>query len=154
MTNLIGLVIEATGLRAEVGEAVQRLDRRNRPMCPPKWSGSRDGRDAADAARQHAGHRPGTPVSGTGDTFSVPVGDHLLGRVLDGLGRPIDEGPPIRASELRPAAGPPPSPMTRSMINRRLPLGVRALDTLVPCGRGQRLGIFAGSGSASAACWA
>ena len=77
----------------------------------------------------------------------MPVGDALLGRVLDGLGRPIDGGPEIRggrAARRRPAS--PPSPMDRPRISERLALGVRALDALVPCGRGQRLGIFAGSG--------
>ena len=81
----------------------------------------------------------------------APVGERLLGRVLDGLGRPIDGGEPLDAGgryvERRAArrdaaarrccAGP---------IDQRLPLGVRALDALIPCGRGQRLGIFAGSG--------
>jgi flagellum-specific ATP synthase len=66
--------------------------------------------------------------------------------VLDGLGRPIDGGPEISGCRPRVVAGSPPSPMDRPRISERLELGVRALDALVPCGRGQRLGIFAGSG--------
>ena len=146
VTNLIGLVIECTGLRAEVGELCSIATGRNRPDVPAEVVGFRDGRTLLMPLGNMQGIGPGTPVSATGDSFRVPVGDQLLGRVLDGLGRPIDGGPAIRASELRPAAGAPPSPMARSMIDRRLPLGVRTLDTLVPCGRGQRLGIFAGSG--------
>src|SRR5439155_3677882 len=78
--------------------------------------------------------------------FRVPIGEDLLGRVVDGLGRPIDSGPPVGGSDMRSPMGTPPSPLERTRIVSRLPLGVRALDTLVPCGHGQRLGIFAGSG--------
>ena len=70
----------------------------------------------------------------------------LLGRVLDGLGRPIDDGVPLEGGALRSTAARPPAPLGRSRIDERLDLGVRAIDTLVPCGRGQRLGVFAGSG--------
>jgi flagellum-specific ATP synthase len=77
---------------------------------------------------------------------SVPVGRELLGRVLDGLGRPIDGGPSLRHVPQVMVDHAAPHPLTRRMIDEPLPLGVRALDTLVPCGRGQRMGIFAGSG--------
>jgi flagellum-specific ATP synthase len=76
----------------------------------------------------------------------VPVGESLLGRVLDGLGRPLDDGPPILGLPTVGVDGTPPHPLRRAMVREPLRLGVRALDTLVPCGRGQRLGIFAGSG--------
>jgi flagellum-specific ATP synthase len=66
--------------------------------------------------------------------------------VLDGLGRPIDEGPPLLGTEPVTIEGSAPHPLRRDMIDRQLSLGVRAIDTLTPCGRGQRLGIFAGSG--------
>src|SRR3954454_14476904 len=146
VTNLIGLVIEATGLRAEVGELCTVTTGRNRPVVPAEVVGFREGRTLLMPLGEMHGIGPGTPVSATGGSFRVPVGRALLGRVLDGLGRPIDDGPPVTTGELRSAAGAPPSPMARSRIDRRLEMGVRALDTLVPCGRGQRLGIFAGSG--------
>jgi flagellum-specific ATP synthase len=76
----------------------------------------------------------------------VTVGDELLGRVLDGLGRPLDEGEELPAGRVRSADGSPPDPLDRPRIRERVGLGVRALDGMVPCGRGQRLGIFAGSG--------
>jgi len=91
----------------------------------------------------------GTPVRATGTRPSVLVGPGLLGRVLDGFGRPLD-GRPLQPGpdqlERVPIDGSPPHPLRRQPVDRPLPLGVRALDTLVPCGRGQRLGIFAGSG--------
>jgi FliI/YscN family ATPase len=80
------------------------------------------------------------------DDTQVPVGPDLVGRVLDGFGRPIDRKPPIRRAEsyrLHPAPG---SPLDREHITERIITGVRAIDSLVPCGRGQRMGIFGGSG--------
>jgi flagellum-specific ATP synthase len=70
----------------------------------------------------------------------------LLGRVLDGLGRPLDQGDELAVGRVRSADGAPPDPLERPRIRERVGLGVRTLDGMVPCGRGQRLGIFAGSG--------
>ncbi len=92
------------------------------------------------------GLRAGMPVRSTGGELTVSVGDALLGRVLDGLGRPIDgRGPIVGAREVGVHAAPPPA-LDRARVDQPLPLGVRALDTLVPAGRGQRFGLFAGSG--------
>jgi flagellum-specific ATP synthase len=93
-----------------------------------------------------SGIAPGNRVLASGSAFDLTVGEELLGRVLGGLGNPIDGGLPLQSTAHRPAAGDPPDSLSRARIQTRLPLGVRALDTLVPCGRGQRLGIFAGSG--------
>ena len=82
----------------------------------------------------------------TGAALQIQVGEVLRGRVLDGLGRPIDGGAPLQNCEWVSVEGEPPSAMERGLIREPLPLGVRALDTLIPCGRGQRMGIFAGSG--------
>ena len=90
---------------------------------------------------------PGTTARATGSPFRIRVGDDLLGRVIDGLGNPLDGD--ARAPTAGVRARPPPRRRTRSSrprIEERVDLGVRALDALVPCGRGQRLGIFAGSG--------
>ncbi|MFN8051656.1 MAG: FliI/YscN family ATPase [Acidimicrobiales bacterium] len=76
----------------------------------------------------------------------VPVGPELLGRVLDGMGTPIDGGPSIDGLRRVDIDGTPPHPLRRELVRTPQHLGVRALDTLVPCGRGQRLGVFAGSG--------
>lgn len=92
-----------------------------------------------------AGIGTGTPVTNTGGPLRVPVGPDLRGRILDGLGRPMDGGPPLRG-ELVSIEAAPPSAMERQLVDAPMPLGVRVLDTLVPCGRGQRIGIFAGSG--------
>jgi flagellum-specific ATP synthase len=92
-----------------------------------------------------AGLGTGSPVVSTGAPLRITVGPDLRGRILDGLGRPMDGGPPLRG-DLVGVDTPPPSALDRQLVAEPLPLGVRVLDTLVPCGRGQRLGIFAGSG--------
>jgi flagellum-specific ATP synthase len=92
-----------------------------------------------------AGLGAGTPVVSTGGALRVAVGPDLRGRILDGLGRPMDGGPPLRGEMVSIEAAPP-SAMARQLVDVPMPLGVRVLDTLVPCGRGQRIGIFAGSG--------
>jgi flagellum-specific ATP synthase len=92
------------------------------------------------------GVRAGALVTPTGGPMTIPVGTQLLGRVLDGLGRPMDDGPPLTDVELVTVESAPPHPLRRAKIDQQLSLGVRAMDALTPCGRGQRLGIFAGSG--------
>nr|WP_269474079.1 type III secretion system ATPase SctN [Variovorax sp. PBS-H4] len=89
-----------------------------------------------------------TEVFPTGREQMVPVGNGLLGRVLDGLGKPIDveQKGPLLVSKQYPVYGPAPDPLKRRVISEALPLGVRALDGLLTCGEGQRMGIFAAAG--------
>ncbi|MDR2576927.1 MAG: type III secretion system ATPase SctN [Puniceicoccales bacterium] len=94
------------------------------------------------------GISPATEVIPTGKVHMVPVGDELIGRVLDGLGNPIDvktKGP-LRTKKFYPVYADPPNPLTRNPIDKPLPLGVRALDGMLTCGEGQRMGIFAAAG--------
>jgi len=81
-----------------------------------------------------------------GKTFSIPVGRKLLGRVIDGLGHPIDGKGWIEADEMRSIYNQPPAPLERSRITQPIATGIRAIDSLLTCGKGQRIGIFAGSG--------
>lgn len=90
--------------------------------------------------------RSGMPVIRLPERRTVPIGQGLLGRVLDGLGRPLDGRGPIRPSEKRLVRNTPPSPLERERIERPFVTGQKAIDSLLLCGRGQRLGIFAGSG--------
>ena len=145
--DLIGLIAEATGLEAEIGEVCRIETGRGRAPVPAEVVGFRAGRTLLMALGDAAGIGPGAPVMATGRPLRVEVSDGLLGRALDGLGRPIDGlGPlpvataPVRLRYRRPTRS------TRPRISERVTLGVRAIDALVPCGRGQRLGIFAGSG--------
>lgn len=93
-----------------------------------------------------AGIAPGWEVRPTGRPLPVPVGKGLLGRVIDGLGRPIDGKGRLDVDEAYPAVQAPPHPLARKRIDAPLGTGVRAIDGLITVGRGQRVGIFAGSG--------
>jgi flagellum-specific ATP synthase len=149
VSDLIGLIIEATGVQVEIGEVCMvgdGRDRAGREPVPCEVVGFRGGRTLLMPLGELHGIGPGTSVFPTGSPFRVAVGEPLLGRVIDGLGNPLDQfGVPDGVS-WRDTTAAPPDPMTRPRISDRVSLGVRALDTLVPCGRGQRLGIFAGSG--------
>lgn len=90
--------------------------------------------------------RPGMPVIRKGRGLTVPVGDALLGRVLDGLGRPIDDKGPLVGCKEVPVNRPPPAALDRARIRTPFVTGIRAIDGMLTCGRGQRIGIFAGSG--------
>jgi flagellum-specific ATP synthase len=146
--DLIGLIVEATGLEAELGEVCSIDTGRGRAAVPAEVVGFRAGRTLLMALGEATGIGPGARVSASGRALRVDVSDELLGRTLDGLGRPLDGLGPAGglASSSRPVEQSPPDPLTRPRIQERVSLGVRALDALVPCGRGQRLGIFAGSG--------
>jgi flagellum-specific ATP synthase len=96
-------------------------------------------------ARRHHRHRPRRPRPPRSGPLTSPVGDALLGRIVDALGRPIDGGPPIDAPHVSVDADAPHA-LARRRIDQPLDTGVRLIDTLCTVGRGQRLGLFAGSG--------
>ena len=160
VSNLIGLIIEVTGLQAEIGELCLVGTERNpggaRGPVPSEVVGFREGRTLLMPLGELAGIGPGTRVLATGMPFRIDVGEHLLGRIVDGLGQPQaapelapDHGvsdPRGVTISRRATIASPPHALSRPRISERVGLGVRALDGLVPCGRGQRLGIFAGSG--------
>ena len=144
--DLIGLIVEATGLEAEVGELCRIDTGRHSEPVPAEVVGFRASRTLLMPLGEMHGIGPGTGVTATGEQLRVKVGDDLLGRVVDALGRPIDGVEDAIDGSERSTLAAPPSPLERPPIDERIALGVRALDALVPCGRGQRLGIFAGSG--------
>jgi flagellum-specific ATP synthase len=146
VSDLIGLIIEASGLQVEIGEVCHVDGGRGRAPVACEVVGFRKGRTLLMPLGDLQGIAPGTVVKASGQPLRVAVGDELLGRVLDGLGTPIDGGPPLRGESGRSTMSSPPDPLARPRIHERVGLGVRVLDALVPCGRGQRLGIFAGSG--------
>ena len=92
------------------------------------------------------GISPSTEVLPSGSVQMVPVGPHLLGRVLDGLGEPMDGLPPIEPEAYYPVYASPPNPMERQLIEHPISLGLRVMDGLLTCGEGQRMGIFAAAG--------
>jgi FliI/YscN family ATPase len=143
----IGLTVEAVGLDLEIGD-----------LCHIFPTYAEEGRLAAEVVGFHnerliliplaelRGVRHGSRVVPAPESLSIPVGRELLGRVIDGLGRPIDGRGPLACHERARLNGSPPHPLRRQPIREIMPTGVRAIDAALTCGRGQRLGIFAGSG--------
>ncbi|MCU0306374.1 MAG: FliI/YscN family ATPase [Thermoleophilia bacterium] len=149
VAELIGLVVEARGPEASVGERCEIQVGGRRWKVPPvdaEVVGFRHGRTLLMPLGEARGIGPGQVVTASGATLRVEVGDGLLGRVLDGLGRPIDGRPAPPPESRRPVEAAAPDPLGRPPIRTALSLGVRAIDGLMPCGKGQRMGIFAGSG--------
>ncbi|MEA2449452.1 MAG: flagellum-specific synthase, partial [Thermoleophilaceae bacterium] len=146
VSNLIGLIVEATGLEAEVGELCRVETGRHSEPVPAEVVGFRDSHTLLMPLGEMQGIGPGTAVTASGERLEITVGDDLLGRVVDALGNPIDGVEDEINGDQRATFASPPAPLERPPIAQRISLGVRAMDSLIPCGRGQRLGIFAGSG--------
>ncbi|MBS0023304.1 FliI/YscN family ATPase [Microbacterium paraoxydans] len=139
VTRVRGLSVHVRGLDGAVGDVVT-LDGIDAEVVATGEDGLR-----CMPLAPVAGLTVGAPVRGSGGPVRVPTGRALLGRILDGLGRPIDGKGPLGAPTVSLDHATP-SLMERDRITTPLPLGVRALDTLVSVGRGQRVGLFAGSG--------
>jgi flagellum-specific ATP synthase len=144
ITGVVGLSIQVDGVAAAIGDVVL-VETPNTPVLAEVVAVHESGL-ACMPLGDLTGVRAGALVTPTGGPMTIPVGTQLLGRVLDGLGRPMDDGPPLTDVELVTVESAPPHPLRRAKIDQQLSLGVRAMDALTPCGRGQRLGIFAGSG--------
>jgi flagellum-specific ATP synthase len=144
ISRIVGLNFEADGIDAAICDAV-RVESAAGEILGEVVALSQGGLVCMPFGNL-AGIKAGDAVEPAGRPPAIPVGNELLGRVLDGLGRPIDDGPSLHHLEHVSVEGEPPHPLQRQLVDQPLQLGVRALDTLVPCGRGQRLGIFAGSG--------
>lgn len=144
VVSAVGLSIEIAGLDLGVGEAVRIVGDEGPIMAEVVALG--DGRATCMPISDLRGVRAGCPVQSTGGPLRVPVGRGLLGRVVNALGQPLDGRGGLGNVQLVSSSGIPPAAMERDRIEVPMPLGVRAIDAMIPCGRGQRLGIFAGSG--------
>ncbi|HEY1333729.1 MAG TPA: FliI/YscN family ATPase [Myxococcaceae bacterium] len=139
-----GLLLEATLPGARVGEVATIRDARTQVLAEVVgFAGSRVQLLPLGSA---SGLGEGAEVASRGETLTVGVGHDLVGRVLDGLGRPMDGGPPPAGLEPWAVDRPCPDPFRRARVEVPLPLGIRAIDGLCTVGRGQRLGLFAGAG--------
>ena len=144
--ELVGLHLRVVGLRAAVGDLLE-IASPHGPVLAEVAASSTSGLIALPLGRT-TGLQAGDPVRHTGGPLRIRVGEALRGRVLDGLGRAVDGGPALDLLGLDEVDvdASAPEALSRPRIDTQLGLGVRALDSLVPCGRGQRLGIMAGSG--------
>ncbi len=142
----VGLLIETSGPRVSVGSMCDILGETPGSVLPVQVVGFRDGVVLAVPLGDTVGIRPGDRVVARADAMSFGVGPGLLGRVVDAFGRPLDGGPPVRADKQYPLHPPSLNPMDRDPVEAPLGSGVRAIDAMLTCGRGQRVGLFGGSG--------
>ena len=145
VAKVVGLTVESIGPAAKLNDLCHIITQDKDQVINAEVVGFRDDRVLLMPYDQTAGVGLGSRVENTGAPLKVMVGDELLGKVLDGLGNPID-GSEIHCSCGYSVQAQPPDPLTRELIDTVLPLGVKAVDGLITVGKGQRIGIFAGSG--------
>lgn len=143
VNRIIGLTVESTGPDAFLGELCKLNLDGKKPLC--EVVGFRDGKVLLMPLEDLSGAKHGTFVYKTNRRLDVGVSEDMKGRIVDGLGRPID-GKPLIAKHRYPLINSAPHPLKRSRITAPLPVGVRAIDGFITIGKGQRIGIFAGSG--------
>ena len=141
-----GLLIESRGPQAIIGEVCRINAPKGRGVVRAEVVGLRGEIVQLMAFDDTAGIEVGCGVTASGELLSVSVSPKLLGRTLDAMGRPYDEKGDIESTVRYPVVADPPDPLKRKRIKERVATGVRAIDGLLPVGKGQRLGIFAGSG--------
>jgi FliI/YscN family ATPase len=145
VVRTIGLLVESKGPRAQVGELCELTSHQGPPLML-EVVGFRDGYLQTVPLGSTTGIRPGDIITARGRAATIAVGEELLGRVLDGLGRPIDGHGPLRAKAEGSLYPPPMNPLDRESIVSPMGTGVRAIDAMLTVGRGQRVGLFGGSG--------
>lgn len=144
--TVVGTTIEGEGIPARVGSVCRVEPEDGSIPFEAEVVGFRDQRFLLMPLGDHHGVAPGARLRVAGRRSRVPGGDAVLGRVLDGLGRPIDGGPPLDGAPTVSVQRTPESAVSRERVTQPLDLGVRAINSFCTVGRGMRLGIFAGSG--------
>lgn len=144
--QVVGLILEAQVQGVSIGDLCVISVDKGRAETYAEVVGFKEGRVLLMPLGTTAGISPGSEVLAAGHPLKVKVGPCVLGRVLNGLGEPIDDKGPLISEEERPMDADPPDPVKRPRVTEILRVGVRAIDGLLTIGRGQRMGIFAGSG--------
>lgn len=145
VTKVVGLTIESVGPDSKLNDLCRILVDGGEKVVMAQVVGFRDKHLLLTPFESVDGVGIGCTVENTGAPLSIPVGDELLGHTLDGIGRPTDVES-LTLTHTYPVDATPPDPMAREIISDVLPLGVKAVDGLITVGKGQRIGIFAGSG--------
>ncbi len=144
--KVVGLTVESNGPVVNMGDICRIYPSDGINFVEAEVVGFRDQRVLLMPFGDMTGIGFGSRVVSTGRSLRVAVSDDLIGRVLNALGEPMDDGLPIKATDYYPVDNMPPNPLARTRIKEEFPLGIRAIDGLLTVGQGQRLGIFAGSG--------
>ena len=147
LTNVVGLVLESNGPKAPIGQVCVLRDEKGRDVSKAEIVGFKEGNKILSMVLGDTNNiSPGMEIISTDEEFKINVSTQLMGRVLDGLGEPIDGLRVAANQEKRSIYATPPNPLFRKSITEPLFTGVRAIDGLLTIGKGQRAGIFAGSG--------
>lgn len=145
VTRTVGLLVESRGPAVGVGEFCEILTRGG-ARIRTQVIGFRDGQILSMPLEEVSGLQLGDTIVARAADSKVAVSNAVIGRVLDGFGRPMDGGPPVEAEAWYDIYSAPPGPLEREPITEPLVTGIRALDGFLTCGRGQRIGVFGGSG--------
>jgi len=146
ITKVTGLTIESKGPQSNIGELCYiKPFNSNKPIMA-EVVGFKEDKILLMPYGDMEGIGPGSKVIASGHSLQVSVGEELVGRILDGLGNPMDGKGDIYTIKKYPVSNMPPNPLQRTKISEVIPLGVKSIDGLLTCGMGQRIGIFAGSG--------
>lgn len=144
ITEITGLTIKATGLDVSIGEAC-KIYSDNAPPVDAEVVGFKEGKVVLMATGEISGIKHGSRVLPLGKNISITVGDGLVGRVIDAAGNPIDGKGPVYGTDYHLFSSSP-NPLLRKRIKDPIDIGIRAINGLLTCGKGQRVGIMAGSG--------
>lgn len=145
LSRMVGMTLEAEGIRLPVGGRAAIHTSTGR-LLGAEVVGFQGERTFLMPEGKLEGLAPGARIQPLEQSRRIPVGPELLGRVIDALGKPLDGGGPLRTQEMVPLEGRPINPLTRAPVRQPLDVGIRALNGLLSVGRGQRIGLFAGSG--------
>src|SRR5579863_7243294 len=145
VAELVGLLVESQGPETAVGDFCEIATRSGRAIRT-QVIGFREGRVLSMPLEETDGLHMGDAIVARREDARMEAGPQLLGRVIDGFGKPLDGGPPIGGGAAYDLYAPPPGPLEREPIAEPLATGIRAIDSLLTCGKGQRIGIFGGSG--------
>ena len=146
IAQAVGIVLEGYGPVTSIGEICEVTREDGEGSVMAEVVGFRGDRVLLMPLGEMRGIGPGSRLIVRGKSAAVPVGPDLLGRVLDGLGQPLDRRGPIPAEKAYPLYAPPMNPLLRKRIHKPFDTGIRAINGFLTCGQGQKVGIFAGSG--------
>ncbi|MBI4877584.1 MAG: FliI/YscN family ATPase [Acidobacteria bacterium] len=145
VTEMVGLLVESRGPSVGIGDFCEIVTT-GRRLIRTQVVGFRNGKVLSMPLEETDGLQLGDRIVARPEAGKLWASESLLGRVLDGFGTPIDSGPPVNKDERYSLYAQPPNPLSRAHITEPLVTGMRAIDALLPCGKGQRVGIFGGSG--------
>lgn len=144
--QIVGMTVEATGIVCNIGDICNIVLGNGKQSILSEVVGFRGNKVLLMPYQDIDGIGYGSTVINTGSKLMIKMSNQLIGRTVDALGNPIDDGEPINGTDFYPINGVPSNPMSRPRISTPIELGVKAIDGLITIGKGQRMGIFAGSG--------